>query len=345
MQKTSKVLSRGRKRREERENKLHGASLFSCSFALRGSRRLTKEKKWKNHFFFFFFRERFRFESYRHAPRRTSSASHASSSFSSESIGNSTEIALPGSESSVRTLGQVRFFSLLSFSRSHQFFSFDLLVLNLFFPSFFLSSNSPKNSFGGRSPERVASDALRTLFTFAAAKIILAQLEGSGRGGLAAYDKKGYDDLSAALARFNEPAAPPGRAESCGGEEEEDEEEEEEEEEARRSRTSRETSTCSPSSSSSSSAAPPKKSAFGGGKGDLWLAELSRKNPALALRVMEVRAAYAAEDFEWDQCRRLATEGLAEANLDILKARLGSAWDAAASDEEEEGGGREGEGM
>ena len=211
-----------------------------------------------------------------------------------------------------------------------------------FFLSFF---QLPKNSFGGRSPERVASDALRTLFTFAAAKIILAQLEGSGRGGLAAYDKKGYDDLSAALARFNEPAAPPGRAESCGGEEEEDEEEEEEEEEARRSRTSRETSTCSPSSSSSSSAAPPKKSAFGGGKGDLWLAELSRKNPALALRVMEVRAAYAAEDFEWDQCRRLATEGLAEANLDILKARLGSAWDAAASDEEEEGGGREGEGM
>ena len=98
---------------------------------------------------------------------------------------------------------------------------------------------------------------------------------------------------------------------------------------------------------SSSSVAPPKRSAGkgGGGKGDLWLAELSGRNPALALRVMEVRAAYAAEDFEWDQCRRLATEGLAAANLDILKARLGSAWAAADAsgsnddDEEEEEGG------
>ena len=55
---------------------------------------------------------------------------------------------------------------------------------------------------------------------------------------------------------------------------------------------------------------------------------------------MEVRAAYAAEDFEWDQCRRLATEGLAAANLDILRSRLGSAWDAAdASSDEEEGRG------
>lgn len=59
---------------------------------------------------------------------------------------------------------------------------------------------------------------------------------------------------------------------------------------------------------------------------------------------MEVRAAYADEDFEWDQCKRLATEGLAAANLDILKTRLGSAWKAAAADDagsDEEGrGGR-----
>ena len=188
------------------------------------------------------------------------------------------------------------------------------------------------DSFGGRSPERVASDALRTLFTFVSAKIILAQLEGSGRGGLAAYDKKAYDDLAAALATFNETGG-------GGGEEEEEEEEGTEEGGSRRSGGG-----AGPSSPPPSSAAPPKKSTGGGGgggggvsgKGDLWLARLSRKNPALALRVMEVRAAYADDDFEWDQCKRLATEGLAAANLDILKARLGSAWAAgdASSDEE-----------
>ena len=190
------------------------------------------------------------------------------------------------------------------------------------------------DSFGGRSPERVASDALRTLFTFAAAKIILAQLEGSGRGGLAAYDKKGYDDLSAALATFNETGGGGGGG---GGEEGE----------GRGRAGSREGGGGGSGEPSSSSVAPPKRSAGkgGGGKGDLWLAELSGRNPALALRVMEVRAAYAAEDFEWDQCRRLATEGLAAANLDILKARLGSAWAAADAsgsnddDEEEEEGG------
>jgi hypothetical protein len=51
----------------------------------------------------------------------------------------------------------------------------------------------------------VAADALRSLFTFAAAKIVLAQLEGSGRGGLAAYDKPAYDALAAALERWSSP--------------------------------------------------------------------------------------------------------------------------------------------
>ena len=40
------------------------------------------------------------------------------------------------------------------------------------------------------SPERKASQALRNLCTFTAAKIVLSQLEGSGRGGLASYDTK-----------------------------------------------------------------------------------------------------------------------------------------------------------
>eukprot|EP00983_Pelagomonas_calceolata_P127324 1161392-Pelagomonas_calceolata.AAC.17 len=41
---------------------------------------------------------------------------------------------------------------------------------------------------------------MHRLFTFAAARIVLAQLEGSGsRGALGAYNKPGYDALSAQL--------------------------------------------------------------------------------------------------------------------------------------------------
>ncbi|CAL8467490.1 g7028 [Coccomyxa elongata] len=54
----------------------------------------------------------------------------------------------------------------------------------------------PSDSFGGKSPEKKASDLLRTLFTFCAAKIVMAQLEGSGRGGLGSYNTGAYQDLT-----------------------------------------------------------------------------------------------------------------------------------------------------
>eukprot|EP00879_Flechtneria_rotunda_P031595 GHRR01034532.1.p1 GENE.GHRR01034532.1~~GHRR01034532.1.p1 ORF type:complete len:222 (+),score=58.06 GHRR01034532.1:131-796(+) len=53
----------------------------------------------------------------------------------------------------------------------------------------------PSDSFGGISPERKASQALQQLFTFIAAKIVLAQLEGSGRGSLASYNYEQYNIL------------------------------------------------------------------------------------------------------------------------------------------------------
>lgn len=59
---------------------------------------------------------------------------------------------------------------------------------------------------------------------------------------------------------------------------------------------------------------------------------------------MEVRKAYAERDFEWDSCKRLATEGLEEANLGILKERLKSAYaagEASADEDDDEGEGGE----
>ncbi|KAK3253966.1 hypothetical protein CYMTET_36804 [Cymbomonas tetramitiformis] len=54
----------------------------------------------------------------------------------------------------------------------------------------------PSDSFGGKSPERKAAEAMRNLFTFVAARVVLAQLEGSGRGALGAYDAESYEVLS-----------------------------------------------------------------------------------------------------------------------------------------------------
>lgn len=54
----------------------------------------------------------------------------------------------------------------------------------------------PSDSFGGLSPEKKAANHLRSLFTFVAVKVILAQLEGSGRGSLASYNQAAYEDLT-----------------------------------------------------------------------------------------------------------------------------------------------------
>lgn len=38
-----------------------------------------------------------------------------------------------------------------------------------------------------------------------------------------------------------------------------------------------------------------------------------------ALRLMEVRAAYCKEDFEWDQLQRLSVEGIKRSNLQLMR--------------------------
>lgn len=87
----------------------------------------------------------------------------------------------------------------------------------------------------------MASLHLQRLFTFCAAKIILAQLEGSGRGSLGSFNANQYQLLTDHLANM---------------------------------------STSDP---------------------EAWLRSLLAKDPALALRVMEVRRAYCStsEGFEW----------------------------------------------
>ena len=48
---------------------------------------------------------------------------------------------------------------------------------------------------GNISPERLAAERLRSLFTFVAAQEVLDQLRGSGRGDLGSHDPIGYADL------------------------------------------------------------------------------------------------------------------------------------------------------
>lgn len=101
---------------------------------------------------------------------------------------------------------------------------------------------------------------------------MLAQLEGSGRGGLASYDRDLYAALDAAVAGFQAATA--------------------------------------------ATAPPPPP---GLTRADAWVSDLARVHRGAALRVMEVRAAYADRDFEWDAAARLAAGGLADANVAIQR--------------------------
>lgn len=56
--------------------------------------------------------------------------------------------------------------------------------------------------------------------------------------------------------------------------------------------------------------------------GDVFLAKLTKANPEIARRVMEVRVAYAAGDFEWDITQGLVIKGMEMANAAILKDHL-----------------------
>lgn len=55
---------------------------------------------------------------------------------------------------------------------------------------------------------------------------------------------------------------------------------------------------------------------------------------------MEVRHAYAAEEFEWDNCKRVAVEDINESNLGLMRAHAQTKFKAMLENE----GGTEGGG-
>eukprot|EP00887_Chlorella_sp_A99_P007424 scaffold2.g7424.t1 len=61
--------------------------------------------------------------------------------------------------------------------------------------------------------------------------------------------------------------------------------------------------------------------------GEEWLSKLMAENKLLAVRIMEVRAAYCADDeFEWDSLRRLVQDETREANVRVLREHAISAF-------------------
>eukprot|EP00890_Picochlorum_soloecismus_P001946 jgi/Picsp_1/2752/NSC_00980-R1_protein len=125
----------------------------------------------------------------------------------------------------------------------------------------------PSDSFGGVSPERKSAEMMNTFFTFAAVKIVLAQLEGSssGRGTTAgAYNPGGYKVLDTFLREYPLKNISP----------------------------------------------------------DVWLGKLMKTDKMIALRIMEVRKAYASGDFEWDNLQRLSLEMLQDENLAVMRKHV-----------------------
>lgn len=117
----------------------------------------------------------------------------------------------------------------------------------------------PSDSFQGKSPEKKAAIALRTMFTFVACKVVLSQLSGRGRGDIGAYNTEHYALLMTMLEE------------------------------------------------------KPMKD------GDEWLSAMMRKDKMLAMRIMDVRAAYCVEDFEWEMCRKIARQDMKDANVNLMR--------------------------
>jgi hypothetical protein len=73
---------------------------------------------------------------------------------------------------------------------------------------------------------------------------------------------------------------------------------------------------------------------------DEWLAKLMIEDEMLGVRIMEVRAAYAQTDFEWDNCQRVAVQDIEKANTAVMRQHAQSRFGgllAQQDDNEKEG--------
>jgi hypothetical protein len=70
---------------------------------------------------------------------------------------------------------------------------------------------------------------------------------------------------------------------------------------------------------------------------DAFMRLLSKASPEIAMRVMEVRAAYAEDDFEWQNSRRLALENMRKVNGDVMREHATAALAASMVTSEDPG--------
>ena len=55
-----------------------------------------------------------------------------------------------------------------------------------------------------------------------------------------------------------------------------------------------------------------------------WLTRLMQEDEMIALRICEVRAAYAGKDFEWENLKRLTVDGLSKSNVEVQRTHMAS---------------------
>lgn len=67
--------------------------------------------------------------------------------------------------------------------------------------------------------------------------------------------------------------------------------------------------------------------------GEKWLLKLMEKDELLGVRIMEVRAAYAGRDFEWENLARLAVDDLERGNVKIMRKHAQSKFGALLLDD------------
>lgn len=59
---------------------------------------------------------------------------------------------------------------------------------------------------------------------------------------------------------------------------------------------------------------------------DEWMKKLMKKNKMMAMRVMEVRAEYCKEDFEWDMCKSVAFKNIEATNLRVMRESMAESY-------------------